>query len=271
MPADLDGRRVLVLRPEGLAEKLTGALQELGAEPVVVPAIRILPPADWAAIEATLARPTDWTVFTSANGVEMLGDRLSNAHLGSVAAVGPATAAALTKRGIALAFVPSAYTTVALARELPDPPAAVRLLRADVAGGDLERILADRGFTVERLDVYRTQPSGGIAIAAALEQGVDAVALTSASIARAYAAAAPRKKSVAGGITPSGHPLIFSIGPATSAAATELGLTVAAEAAPHTVLGLVEAMVATLGSAASGQPGVMARDTPPAPPSATLT
>lgn len=270
MPADLDGRRVLVLRPEGLAEKLTGALQELGAEPVVVPAIRILPPADWAAIESALARPTDWTVFTSVNGVEMLGDRLTNAHLGSVAAVGPATAAALTKRGIGLAFVPSAYTTVALARELPDPPATVRLLRADVAGGDLERILTDRGFTVERLDVYRTQPSGGIAIAAALEQGVDAVALTSASIARAYAAAAPRKKSVAG-VAPSGHPLIFSIGPATSAAATELGLTVAAEAAPHTVLGLVEAMVVTLGSAASSQLGVPAKDNPPEPPSATLT
>ncbi|HLH27611.1 MAG TPA: uroporphyrinogen-III synthase, partial [Acidimicrobiales bacterium] len=140
----------------------------------------------------------------------------------------------------------------ALARELPGPPTSVRLLRADVAGGELERILAERGFAVERVDVYRTEPADGLAIAAALEAGVDAVALTSASIARAYAAAAPGGRPGRPEHRGPGHrgpPAVFSIGPATSAACAELGITVAAEASPHTVLGLVVAMVAALGSA----------------------
>ncbi|HWD08367.1 MAG TPA: uroporphyrinogen-III synthase, partial [Actinomycetota bacterium] len=160
------------------------------------------------------------------------------------AAVGPATAAALAERGIDRSFVPSAYTTEALARELPGPPASVRLLRADIAGGELERILTERGFAVERVEVYRTEPADGLAIQAALKEGIDAVALTSASITRAYAAAL-------GGADAGGRCPVFSIGPATSAACAELGLTVAAEASPHTILGLVTAMVSTLGSAAA--------------------
>ena len=46
MARRLEGRRILVLRPEGQEEDLVRALAAEGAEAVVVPAIRILPLPD---------------------------------------------------------------------------------------------------------------------------------------------------------------------------------------------------------------------------------
>ncbi|HEU5002722.1 MAG TPA: uroporphyrinogen-III synthase [Actinomycetota bacterium] len=236
MTGRLAGRRVLVLRPKAQAAELANLLAWEGAEPVLAPAIRILPPDDFGPIEAALGRGQAWTLFTSVNGVEALRGRLRPGRLGQVAAVGPATAAALTSEGIHTAFIPSAYTTVALAEELPGPPSATCLVRADIAAGDLEAILRRRGFSVERVDAYRTESEDPAPIREALAGLLDAVALTSASITRAFAQAAD------------GHPMppLVSIGPATSAAARDAGLDVAAEARPHTMTGLVEALVAAL-------------------------
>ncbi|HMC08557.1 MAG TPA: uroporphyrinogen-III synthase [Actinomycetota bacterium] len=247
MPGRLEGRRVLVLRPGAQAEDLARALEAEGAEAVVAPAIRILPPSDWAPIDAALGRGHEWLVFTSVNGVGALARRIPRARPGRVAAVGPATAEALSSTGVGVDYVPDSYTTVALARGLPGPPGPVCVIRAEAAGPDLEEILSDRGFTVERVNAYRTEPAETHRIAEALRAGVDAVALTSASITQAFAGAA-------------GHPpdprgaAVFSIGPATTAACLRVGLDVAAEAAPHTIPGLVEAIARYFAMAAGSSP-----------------
>lgn len=246
MPGRLEGRRVLVLRPVGQAASLAAALRAEGAEPVVTPAIRILPNDVSAALATALSGGCAWTLFTSVNGVAAALPALAGPRrpaLGRVAAVGPVTAEALVAAGIAVDFVPSAFTTEALARELPrelapdapgEPSGRVCVVRAEAAGDDLECILAERGFGVARVDAYRTEPAGAAAIARALEAGVDAVALTSASITDAFASASA---GIAGPV-----PALVSIGPATSAAARRAKLTVAAEASPHTTSGLVEAL-----------------------------
>lgn len=239
----LGGRRVLVLRPEGQAAGLAALLAAEGAEPVVVPAVRILPPEDWGpvdALAADLAR-LDWVVFTSVNGVTSVLDRLGGlaGFRGRTAAVGPATAGALERGGVAVDWIPPAYTTASLAAGLPGPPGRVCVLRAAGAGPELEEVLGSRGFDVERVDAYRTEPAGGGGIAEALRTGVDAVALTSASIVRAVVSA------TAGNL---GGAAAFSIGPATSAACREMGIAVACEAAPHTAEGLVACMAERLGA-----------------------
>lgn len=243
----LHGRRILVLRPQGQGKGLAEALEAEGASAVIVPAIRILPPADWHAIDAALARSHDWTVFTSVNGVAALGGRLEAAvGSGRVAAVGPATAQALAASGVSVNFVPTAFTTAALAEQLPGPGTSVCLVRADIAGGDLEAILASRGFAVDRIDAYRSEEGDLEAVARALGEGVDAVALTSASIVAALAAAA----SGPGDLGPAAA---FSIGPATTAACHRAGIEVAAEARPHTIPGLVAVMADHLGPAQRAQ------------------
>ena len=68
----------MVTRPEDPHDPLAEQLGRLGAEVIVQPAIRIAPPADWRPVDAALARlhEFDWLVFSSANGVRYLLDRL---------------------------------------------------------------------------------------------------------------------------------------------------------------------------------------------------
>jgi uroporphyrinogen III methyltransferase/synthase len=112
-------------------------------------------------------------------------------------------------------------------------------VRAEAAGPELETILADRGYEVERVNAYRTEPSGHHLIVEALDDGVDAVALTSASITEAFADAAGHPPDTRGAA-------VFSIGPATTAACRRAGLAVRAEAGTHTIPGLVATIADTM-------------------------
>ena len=97
---------------------------ELGAQPVLLPTIEILPPEDWSPIDEVLSRLTDydWLIFTSANGVESLSHRLWSlgrdaralGHL-KLAAIGPATAETLHRYQLRADVVPESYRAEALA------------------------------------------------------------------------------------------------------------------------------------------------------------
>src|SRR5688572_21300843 len=65
----LFGRRVLVTRPRDQAEELVDRLTMLGADAIVVPLIRIEPPADPEPLRAAAASPEafDWIIFSSVN------------------------------------------------------------------------------------------------------------------------------------------------------------------------------------------------------------
>lgn len=254
MNKPLEGLRVLVLRPEGQSEDLADLLRSRGAHPVEVPAVRIVPLENPSELDAALKGigAFDWLVFTSVNGVGAFLERLgaagrSPADLTTpIAAIGPATRARLEGAGLTVHWMPGAYTTKALAAELPkqspltalsddSPRLSVCLFRADRASPELEETLRTRGFRVERVDVYGTESINARSIREAL-RSVDAVVLTSASIARSFAAASK-------GALPDGL-RIFSIGPATSEACLACGLHPAGEAAEHTVEGIVEAIAA---------------------------
>ncbi|MGH2704664.1 MAG: uroporphyrinogen-III synthase [Actinomycetota bacterium] len=241
----LAGRRILVLRPEGQAEELAAMLAAEGAKPVAVAAVRIVPPANWGGLDAALAEAGgyDWIAFTSVNGVAATLERLHVLGLDTsvlprrVAAVGPATRASLERQGVAVEWMPSRYTTAALAEELPEPPRRALLIRAEVAGPELEERLRARGFEVQRADAYGTVHAGAEKIRQALRDGVDVIALTSASIVHAFVTAV-------GGAPPAAR--IACIGPATAAACRANGIRVDVEASPHTVEGLVAAILGRL-------------------------
>lgn len=150
-----------------------------------------------------------------------------------LAAVGPSTAAALEAAGAGEVWVPSRYTTAAIAEEIPGPPSALLSFRADIGDTAMEEKLRAGGWRVEAVAAYRIAPADPGPISAALEAGVGAVAVTSAAIARAFAAVAGRGWS--------GAP-VFCIGPASARAAQDEGLEVAAVAAPHTLEGLADAI-----------------------------
>jgi uroporphyrinogen-III synthase len=151
-----------------------------------------------------------------------------------VGAIGPGTRRALEAHGVAVEWMPTSYTSVKVAEELPDPPASVLLFRADIATRELDEALKARGFEVTRVDAYGTEVCNTDLVQKALDE-VNAVALTSASIARSFVEACGERKL--------GPDLVIcSIGPATSAECRRLGLEVTAEATDHTIPGLVEAL-----------------------------
>jgi len=248
----LFGQRVLVTRTREQAGALSARLRALGAEAVELPTIRIAPPDDWAPLDAAIAGlpGTDWIVFTSANGVDRFWERLRAARLDAralhgarLAAIGPATAAALEARGLLPDHVPEEYVAEAVAAGLGDVRGRrVLLPRADVARPALADLLREGGAEVLEVAAYRTvRPAIDPGTLRGLLAGVTAATFTSSSTVRNLAAAAQD----AGLELPValGHALVACIGPITAATAREHGLPVHVVAESYTVDGLVEALV----------------------------
>jgi uroporphyrinogen III methyltransferase / synthase len=204
--------RVLVTRRRAQAGLLVARLEELGVEVCECPLIEIEPVSD----EPIDAAGYDWVIVTSPNGAEELVRRARN--LPRVAAIGPATAAALRSHGIEPAFIPSEASQDGLLREFPRPAGRVLFAAAEAARPGPAEVLG-----ADFVPLYRTRAAG------VSPPPADVVLLASGSAARAYAAAG-------------GEALAVSIGPETSAAARRAGLHVAAEARTHDLDGLVEAV-----------------------------
>jgi uroporphyrinogen III methyltransferase/synthase len=253
----LFGKRVLVTRPRRQAGDLVRRLEELGAVPYVLPAVDIVPPLDWSAVDAALAALAgyQWLVFTSANGVHALIGRLRQTGrdlraLGPVrlAAIGPATAEALRGYHLEPDVVPPDFCSEALAASLRERVAGQRVLLAradrgrDVLRQELAAVAAvDQVAVYRQVDALDTDADGF----GCLRRGeIDYVTLTSSNIARALARALDdhcRARILAGEVQ------LVSISPVTSATVRELGLPVAAEAAEYTTAGVVEALVRLAG------------------------
>src|SRR5437016_1753289 len=127
MAATLQGRRIVVTRTREQAGDLVRALEDRGAVTVIAPVIRIQPLENLGALRAALTGLSAyrWVVFTSQNAVQIVFDRLVAWGLTprvfaptSVAAIGTATAEALTVRGVVPALVPEEFVAEALAEAL---------------------------------------------------------------------------------------------------------------------------------------------------------
>lgn len=244
----LFGRTVVVTRAREQASDVRNRLEGLGAEVVELPAIAVEP------VGFTVPELTGfaWVVFTSANGVRAFFDRglapagLDARALGGVrvAAIGPGTADALARRGVRADLVPERFVAESLVEAFPGPTtgASTRVLvaRAEEARDVLPEGLTAKGYAVEVLAVYRTVPAAVDAAAVdRVRRGeVDAVTFTSSSTVRNFVAAV---RGFSGA-----QPVVVSIGPVTSETAREAGLRVDAEAAPHTIDGVIEALLSAL-------------------------
>jgi uroporphyrinogen III methyltransferase/synthase len=194
----------------------------------------------------------DWVVFTSANGVDAFFDRgLAARNLDAralapvrIAVIGPGTAAALARRGLRADLVPERFVAESLLDAFPAGPGRVVLARAETARDVLPEGLVAKGFSVEVLAVYRTEAAQPDPAARTRLLGtgpaVDAITFTSSSTVDNFCDA------LAGGL-PEPQPKVVSIGPVTSATARARGLHVDVEADPHTIDGVVEAVVRLLG------------------------
>src|SRR5271156_3903870 len=74
----LAGVRIVVTRARGSAAKFTRLLRAMGAEVIEFPTIELAPPDSYDALDAALGRldSFDWIIFTSANGVDAVVNRM---------------------------------------------------------------------------------------------------------------------------------------------------------------------------------------------------
>jgi uroporphyrinogen III methyltransferase/synthase len=252
----LFGKRVLVTRPRGQAGDMVRRLEELGAAVSLLPAVEIVEPADWGPVDRALAElgRWQWLVFTSANGVAALLDRLLRTGrdlraLGQVklAAIGPATAEALRAYHLEPDLVPAVYTSEALAAALKECAVGQRVLlaRAD-RGREVLRSELAAVAEVEQVAVY-SQRDAEIdpgALAPLREGRIDFVTLTSSNIARALVRALDDEAREQVRV---GRVRLATISAVTSTAVRELGLPVAAEAQEATAEGVVQALIGLVG------------------------
>ena len=253
----LFGMRVMVTRATAQAGSLSRRLRSEGAEPIEVPSIEIRPAPDIQAVDDVVSRVEDFDIaaFTSVNAVDAFFSRLGVLGLDAralggvtVAAIGPATAAALERQGVRADFAPREYTTAALAQTMPGVEGKrVLLPRSAIAPADLLELLAARGARVEQVHVYDTVTPGETATRAReLLEGrrVDVVTFTSSStvdnLVEALGGDAVRLLQ---------ETTLASIGPVTTRTAEKHGLHVAVTAEDHTVDGLVDALKSFVGKA----------------------
>ena len=251
----LFGKRVLVTRSRTQASRMCELLEDAGAVAVELPAIAIVPPEDFTELDGAVSRLSSygWVIFTSVNAVDSVFGRLDArgqdarafgaAHVG---AIGPATAAALERRGIRPDFTPSRSVSSAALEELAAcdwSGIPVLLPAADIGRDELAEGLSRLGASVDRVTAYRTITSQDAAQRAsdAFANGIDIVTFTSSSTVRNLLALLEEDDGK--GREALGRSLIACIGPATAGTARELGLRVDIEAEEHTVEGLSEALI----------------------------
>ncbi len=251
----LAGVRILVTRPQlaasmaapHVADPLTDALLALGAEVLCQPAIRLAPPDDWQTVDNALSRlpQYDWLVFSSANGVRVLLDRLQKtmgdwrAKLPKLAAMGPGTAEELASHGLRPEIIPKEFRAEALAEALAPVAAGKHFLLARASRGRevLAEQLSAAGGRVEQVVVYVSTDvdrADSMVHARLSEGSIDWVTVTSSMIARSlvrlFGSALQRAR-------------LASISPVTSKVLQELGYPPTAEARQYTLPGLVAAIV----------------------------
>ena len=165
----LSGKRVVITRPEAQAQPFIDALVAAGAQPILFPTIQIAPIPDNASLDSALVRLTayDWVVFTSVNGVQVTLERMRMLNIACetlnachIAAIGPATSAALIDSGIRVTLQPDEYVAEAMVDTLAKRDAIggqkFLLLRADIARPTLREQLTAGGGLVDEIPVYQT-------------------------------------------------------------------------------------------------------------------
>ncbi|MGC2333098.1 MAG: uroporphyrinogen-III synthase [Candidatus Acidiferrales bacterium] len=250
----LAGKRIVLTRAAEDSAELGRALESLGAEINVMPAVAFAPPEDWQKLDKQL-RHLDWfdaLLFLSKNAVRYIFDRCTQLGIkcevvGSsnrfIAAVGPTTAEALREKGLRVDYVARKQTGEALVSELRESLAGRRVLlpRSDRGDDRVPNALREIGAKVTEVIAYRTAAPAALdpAILARIRGGgVDAVVFASPSAFHNF-----RDAIGAGDIARfSARVQFVAIGPTTGRAIRESGSHVAIEAEETSAAGLAAAL-----------------------------
>ncbi len=250
------GWRILVSRAREQAGALSTGLRALGADVTEIPFIEIRPPRSFKSLDESLklVAEYEWLILTSVNGVRAMFERMARLNISrrvlahvSIAAIGPATRAAIEREGLKVAVTPREYVAESVVESLSDKVRGKRVLlcRAKIARDVIPRELRQLGAFLDVVEAYETviPQSSRVALRALLrdpERRPHVITFASSSTVRNYVALL--------GIR-SGHSKLVegvlnaSIGPVTSDTLRQFELSVDVQAAEYTIPGMLEAIV----------------------------
>ncbi len=164
----LAGKRVVVTRAAHQAQEFIDCLRELGAEPVLVPMLEIVPPSDPEALLRALRNLNvfDILIVTSANGADAVLAALGQDNIplpsrGSVEvlAVGAATARPLEAAGLEVTCPAGNGNAAALFKAIVGRVQGKRILAVGAEDNDdlLTHSLTRAGAIVTEVDAYKSR------------------------------------------------------------------------------------------------------------------
>jgi uroporphyrinogen III methyltransferase / synthase len=253
----LFGQRVLVTRSKSQASQLSRRIEELGGEPYECPVIETVMPKDEEVLRHSKAVLSslgeyDWVFFTSVNGVEYFfrhleaaGADIRSLHRAKIAAVGPATRAALASRGIIAEPLPERYQAEGLVESLNQEWSAGQkalLPRGNLARSWLPEELSMRGLEVTEMIVYETtlpEENDEELLQLLEDNRIHIITFTSSSTVTNLIALLKRM-GLADPVALLNKSQIACIGPVTANTAEASGLQVTVTAESSTISSLVE-------------------------------
>jgi uroporphyrinogen-III synthase len=242
MPS-LAGQRIVVTRAPHQAEELARPLRALGADVLLLPLLGIADPLDPSDLiaGATNCNSYDWIIFSSANAVIAFAKHVQGRCEAQVAVVGEATREEAESRGFQVAVTPEKYVAESLLEAMGKEDLAQRRIlipSAAVTRDVIPEALRQLGAVVEVVEAYRTiLPAEANELVPRIFRSPlpDWITFASPSAVN-HAVELVGTESLR-------NIAIGSIGPITTSALERHGLCPRAEADPHTIDGLVAAIV----------------------------
>ncbi len=259
------GKHIVVTRAVEQSSVFCDCLKSLGASVLEFPALEIVPPSNWDAVDQALQQleQFQWLLLTSANAVDYFFQGLTRLKKDAralsgvkIAVVGRKTAQALHSKGIIPDFIPENYVADSLLETFPEAQdlSGLSLLfpRVESGGRDvLVQAFRARGADVTEVAIYQSRcpltiPEG--IVAALRDQQIDAITFASSKTVRhviqlliqateSTDEPAKRVQEWFASIC------IASIGPQTTQTCVELLGRVDVEAREYTLEGLTQSLI----------------------------
>lgn len=258
--AVLREKTILVTRAAEQSSHFRDLLQQQGAKVLEMPALEIMPPSSWQALDdaiATLDR-FNWLILTSANGVEYFFERLTTLGKDArslagikIAVVGKKTAATLKQKNLQPDFIPPNFVADSLIEHFPEVLNGQKILfpRVETGGREvLVKELTAQGAEVIEVPAYQSGCPKTIVpeVWQALQnQQIDVVTFASSKTVTNFARLIQQETqnkaiSISSLLK---NICLASIGPQTSQTCQDLFNRVDVEAEEYTLEGLTKAIV----------------------------
>ncbi len=252
--APLFGKRIIVTRARAQASDLVSMLNDMGAECIEAPVIKIVSPSDNSDLANAVENINNfnWIIFTSVNGVKFFFKTLFDAKkdvraLGNIkcACIGPATAKKLKEYGIICDIIPKTYkaeSVVEAFSKIEIKNKKILLPRAKKARTILPEELKKMGADVLEVCAYETIPdmSNMDQLSELSEKkSIDVITFTSSSTVKNFKKLIPENKFK--NIVEDA--CIACIGPITAETASKNGIKPDIIASDYTIPGLVSSII----------------------------